>query len=181
MCQPRRINHIHGIAAAEGEGGHAVELAEDAATEVHVGGCKLTSFGQINAVAEVVEPAVFIPLAALEEVAVLDGCEGVRAGLADPSEGVIIVLVDDGSILLHDAQHGADVVGEIIIEGGRVVHGLGETDQAVHAGQEPVDAGAVHVAVVIGVLVLGADVRAVVDVAGDIGFAPYCLAGQDAS
>jgi len=116
----------------------------------------------------------------LEEVAVLDGCEGVRASLAHPSEGVIVVLVDDGAVFLDDAQHGADLIGEVVIEGVCAADVLGKTDPAVHAGQEPVDAGAIHVAVVVGVFVFGADIRAVVDVAGDLGHAPYCLAGQDA-
>jgi len=118
----------------------------------------------------------------LEEVAVLDTIlVGVLAVPADAAEGVIIVLVDDGAVLLDDLEHGTDLVGEVVIEGGRVVDGLGEADPAVHAGQEPVDAGAVHGTVIIGILVLGADVRAVIDVAGDLGRAPYCLAGQDAS
>jgi len=126
---------------------------------------------------------VFVPFAALEQVAALEIrlFSGVCAVPAHAAEGVIVVLVDDGAVFLHDAQHGADLVGEVVIEGGRVVDGLGEPDPAVHAGQEPVDAGAVGHVVAVVVLVLGADIRAVVDVAGDLGCAPYCLAGQDAS
>jgi hypothetical protein len=34
------------------------------------------------------------------------------------------------------------VVGEVVVEGGRVADRLREADPAVHSGQEPVDAGA---------------------------------------
>ncbi len=115
----------------------------------------------------------------MEEVAVFDTLEGAGAVYADPTEGIIVVLVDDGAVLLDDAQHGSDVIGEVVIEGGRAIDGLGEADPSIHAGQEPVDTGAVHGTVIIGVLIFGADVRAVVDVAGDLGRAPDGLAGQD--
>jgi len=136
--KPRRIDAVHRIATAEGERGHTVEFAEDTATEVHVGRRELAAFRQIDAIPEVIEPAVLVSFAALEKVAVLKSrlFPGVCAGPANPSEGVIVVLVDDGAVLLDDAQNGADVVGEVVIEGVCAADSLGKTDPAVHAGQE---------------------------------------------
>jgi hypothetical protein len=62
---------------------------------------------------------VGVPFASLEGVAVGDAFEGAFG--ADVAEGVVVVLVADVAVAgADDFLYGADVVGEVVVEGGDI-------------------------------------------------------------